>query len=121
MLFPILETSFISVTGGMLFRLLHLPLPGCWDPDGSSGLEAIYQETWSGRWNTRNCGLVIPWLHAGETLVYHCHSPEIFKQLLAMLLAYNFNNPVQLIGGNHNLPCTGLNPTTTVLGSIPGA
>ena len=120
MMFPILETSFISVTGGMLFRLLHLPLPWL-----LGSLTAVLVWSLSTKRNLvwpveyRNCGLVILGYMLGSSFTI-ATALEIFKQLPAMLLATTSIILFSLLVGTIISRRTGLNPATTVLGSIPG-
>ena len=120
MLLPIFETLLLSGTGGMLFRLLNLPLPWL-----LGSLTAVLLWSLAAKRNLfwpvefRNCGLVILGYMLGSSFTI-ATGLEIFKQLPAMFLATSSIILFSLFVGTIISRRTGLNPATSVLGSVPG-
>ena len=120
MLLPIFETLLLSGTGGMLFRLLNLPLPWL-----LGSLTAVLLWSLAAKRNLfwpvelRNCGLVILGYMLGSSFTI-ATGLEIFKQLPAMFLATSSIILFSLLVGTVISRRTGLYPATGFLGSVPG-
>ncbi len=120
MLLPIFETLLISITGGMLFRLLYLPLPWL-----LGSLTAVMLWSLAAKRNLfwpvglRNCGLVILGYMLGSSFTV-ATGLDIFKQLPAMILATASIILFSLLVGTIISRRTGLSPATSILGSVPG-
>lgn len=120
MLLQFMETLLISLTGGLLFRLLHLPLPWL-----LGSLTAVMM--WSlaaGRnlfWpvKLRNAGLVILGYMLGSSFTIEA-SLQIIKQLPAMMFATLSSILFSLFVGYFICRRTGISLATGIIGSVPG-
>ncbi|NLI14061.1 AbrB family transcriptional regulator [Pelotomaculum propionicicum] len=120
MLLQIVETILVSLTGGLLFRLLHLPLPWML---GSLTAVMLWRLA-AGRnllWpvKIRNCGLVILGYLMGSSFTIGT-SLQIIKQLPAMLLATSSIILFSLVIGYITSRRTGISLATGIIGSVPG-
>lgn len=114
------ETLLVSLTGGLFFRLLHLPLPWLLGP-----LTAIL--AWhlaAGRnvfWpvDLRNCGLVILGYAMGSSFAIET-GLQIVKQLPAMMFATTSTVLFSLLTGYIICRRTGISLSTSIIGSVPG-
>jgi hypothetical protein len=104
----------------MLFRLLNLPLPWL-----LGSLTSVLLWSLAAKRNLfwpmglRNGGLAILGYMLGSSFTV-ATGLEIFKQLPAMFLATASIVLVSLLVGAIISRCTGLNPATSILGSVPG-
>jgi len=120
MLLRLIETLLISLTGGLFFRLLHLPLPWLLGP-----LTAIMIWNLAARRNLfwpvelRNSGLVILGYMLGSSFTIET-SLQIIKQLPAMMFATSSTILFSLIIGYLTYRRTGISLSTGIIGSVPG-
>lgn len=120
MILRLLETLLVSLAGGMLFRLSHLPLPWL-----LGSLTAVMVWGLAVKRNTfwpveiRNCGLILLGYmlgisFTGETLA------QIARQLPAMAFATLSTILFSLAIGYIVCRRTGISLATGVIGSVPG-
>ncbi len=120
MLLRILETLLLSLTGGLLFRLLHLPLPWM-----LGSLTAVMLWHLAAKRNLqwpveiRNCGLVILGYLMGSSFTIG-NSLQIIKQLPAMLLATSSIILFSLFMGYITSRRAGISLQAGIIGSVPG-
>lgn len=120
MLLRFFETLLISVAGGLLFRLSHLPLPWL-----LGSLTAVM--TWSlvVKRNTfwpmelRNSGLIILGYMLGASFSSETVM-QIIKQLPAMMFATSSTIIFSLFVGYFVCRRTGISLATGIIGSVPG-
>lgn len=115
-----LETLLISIAGGLLFRLSHLPLPWL-----LGSLTAVMIWSLAVKRNTcwpvelRNSGLIILGYMLGISFTVETLH-QIIRQLPAMMLATSSTIIFSLLVGCIVCRRTGISLATSVIGSVPG-
>lgn len=115
-----METLLMSLTGGLFFRLLHLPLPWLLGP-----LTTIMIWNLVARRNSfwpvelRNSGLVVLGYMLGSSFTIET-SLQIIKQLPAMMFATSSTILFSLFIGYFTYRRTGISLATGIIGSVPG-
>jgi len=119
----ILIALFVSILGGSLFRLLHIPLPWMLGPLTGIMLYNLFfkQLKLVIYWplSFRNAGLIILGYMMGISFTRDA-AQQILKQLPSMLLATVIIIICSLILGFIISRRTGINLPTSIIGSIPG-
>jgi len=120
MLLRFLETLLVSLTGGLFFRLLHLPLPWL-----LGSLAAVMIWSLTARRNVfwpvglRNSGLVILGYMLGSSFAIET-GLQIIKQLPAMMFATASTILFSLFIGYIIHRRTDISLSTCIIGSVPG-
>ncbi|MDD4238409.1 MAG: AbrB family transcriptional regulator, partial [Desulfotomaculaceae bacterium] len=120
MLLRFMETLLVSLTGGLFFHLLQLPLPWL-----LGSLTAIMIWNLVGRRNLfwpvelRNSGLIILGYMLGSSFTSET-GLQIIKQLPAMLFATTSTILFSLFIGYITHRRTGISLATGIIGSVPG-
>jgi membrane AbrB-like protein len=120
MLLQFMETLLVSLTGGLFFRLLHLPLPWMLGSLTSIMLWNLFTRR-NLLWpvEIRNFGLIILGYMLGSSFTIGT-SLQIIKQLPAMMLATSSTILFSLIIGYITCRRTGISLATGIIGSVPG-
>ena len=120
MLLRFVETLLLSLTGGLLFRLLHLPLPWLLGPLTATmiwNLIAARNLFWP--IELRNSGLIILGYMLGSSFTIEA-GLQIIKQLPAMTFATSSIILFSLLVGYITCHRTGISLATGIIGSVPG-
>lgn len=120
MLLRFLETLLVSLAGGLVFRLLCLPLPWLLGALTATMLWhlAAKRKTFWPMW-LRNLGLIILGYMLGSSFTIETGT-QIMKQLPAMLLATTSIILFSLLVGYITYRRTGISLATGIIGSVPG-